>query len=221
MHRGIIRTRCFVDVHVKTSSFTVNIRGLRLHLQGSLDTCHGENGNRGIAPVDSLLHTTTDLREFGFLCFLLLRVIVARQPPGGMVASHRKLRTFVLDEEIVQVRLLRELITESDAVVVNTETDEYLTTVLTGLQLHAGSIFRGGRAPLLQQSRNIFDIVVADDLGFTPNGLPRLVEGGGLLLNEGEAVHQVAFVHTHGGMLVLGQLKSQMRRAYHVLSLIR
>ena len=127
-----------------------------------------------------------------------------------MVASHRKLRTLFLDEEIVQVRLLRELITESDTIVIDTETDEYLATMLTGLESHARGGFRRSRAPLLQQSRNILYIVIADVAGLAPDGLPRLVEGGGFLLDKGEVVHQVALVHAHGGMFVLGQLKSQM-----------
>ena len=47
-----------------------------------------------------------------------------------MVSSHRKLTALLLDEEIVQILLLGELITEPDAVVIDAETDGNLPLLL-------------------------------------------------------------------------------------------
>ena len=58
------------------------------------------------------------------MCHLLLGVIVAREPPGFMVACHRKLRALLFNEEIVKLWLLWELIAETDTVVINTEANQ-------------------------------------------------------------------------------------------------
>ena len=54
-----------------------------------------------------------------------------------MVASHRKLTHLLLDQEVVQILLLGELITESDAIVIDTETDQNGATEVSGCFLYS------------------------------------------------------------------------------------
>ena len=56
-----------------------------------------------------------------------MSVVVARQPPRYVVAIHCELAALLLDKEIVEVWLLRELITETYAVVINAETKNDIT----------------------------------------------------------------------------------------------
>ena len=118
VHRGIVGTGSLVDVDIQPV--------VALHLQRCLHTRLREDGHAGVAPVHGLLHTAADLRELCLLGHLLLGVIVAREPPCRMVASHRKLTALFLDEEVVEVLLLGELITESDTIVIDAEADKYL-----------------------------------------------------------------------------------------------
>ena len=83
MHGSIIYAGSFVDVDVEPVS--------GLHLQRSLNTCFRENSNGRIAPIDGIVHTSTDFGEFCLLRFLLLSVIITRQPPCGVVTCHGKL----------------------------------------------------------------------------------------------------------------------------------
>ena len=175
-----------------------------LHLQRRLHTRLREHSHRGVAPVDGLLKPTTNLRQTALLRHLLLRVVVARQPPRRVVASHCKLRALLLDEEVVQPLLLGELIAESDTIVVHSEADH-----------------DGARLPLLRQRGRILVIVVANVARLAPYGLPRLVERAGALARQREVAHQVVLVQPRRRVLVLGQLQSQVRGAYHVPTLIR
>ena len=96
-----------------------------LHLQRGLHTGGREYRYGRIIPVDGFLHALANLRELGLLSLLLLRVVVARQPPCGMIASHGKLRVLVFDDEIVEEPLLWELIAETDTVVIDAEADQH------------------------------------------------------------------------------------------------
>ena len=110
---------------------------------------------------------------------------------------------FLFDEEIVEFVLLGELIAQSHAVVVDTETD--------------------GDAPvgsLLEQVDSQLVVVVADGGGLTPYGFPRLVEGAGLRVGHGEAFHQVGLVVSPAGMFVFCQFKSEPAGFHHVLALV-
>ena len=122
VHGGIVGTGGLMDIDVKTI--------VALHLQGSLYASRREDSHAGVAPVDGFLHARTDFREFGLLCLLLLGVVVAGQPPRRVVAGHSELSMFLLDKKIVQLLLLRELVTEADAVVVDAETDGHLALFL-------------------------------------------------------------------------------------------
>ena len=50
-----------------------------------------------------------------------------------MVTRESKLAAFFFNQEVIQLWLLRKLIAETDAVVIDTETDQDGTTVLAGL----------------------------------------------------------------------------------------
>ena len=105
---------------------------------------------------------------------ILLCVVVARNPPSPVIASHCKLAVFFLNDEVGQILLSREFIAESQSVVEESESDENLSVVL-----------------LLIESNGHF-VVVIPYLGFlTPHGLPRFVERGLLCLCNGETRHQV------------------------------
>ena len=127
-----------------------------------------------------------------------------------MIASHGKLAALLLDEEVVQVSLLGELITETDAIVVDAETDDDGTTMLTGLQARSTIAVGNTLQPHLRQSCSILVIMIADGGCLAPYRAPRLVERGGFLLDDAETIHQVALVQTHRGMFVLGQLQTEM-----------
>ena len=141
VHGGIVGTGGLVDVDIQAV--------VGFHLQRSLYTCLREDGNGRVAPIDSFLHASANLRQLRLLGLLLLGVIVARQPPGGMVASHRKLCTLFLNQEVVEVSLLGELITEPYPIVIDTEADNDGTLVLT--RSHTGTTRGAGKAvePLL------------------------------------------------------------------------
>ena len=109
-----------------------------------------------------------------------------------MVAGEGELRALLLDEEVVQVGLLRELVAQADAVVEDAEADEELPFLLR-----------------LRQGRNILDVVVAYGARFAPYGFPGLVEGGGLLALQGEAIEEIGLAHATRGVLVAGQLEAQ------------
>ena len=67
-----------------------------------------------------------DFGEAGFHVVIFLGVVVAGNPPGGMVARHGKLCMLFLDDKIDQVLLYGKLIPQADALVVNTEPDVHL-----------------------------------------------------------------------------------------------
>ena len=185
VHGGIIQASSLVDVDVKSV--------ITLHLESGLHTRLREHSHRRVVPVDSLLETLTDTRELGLLGYLLLSVIVARKPPCGMIASHRKLRALFLDDEIVQLLLLGELITESDTIVVDTETDDNLTF--------------GGR---LKQSGSKLVVVVTDGGCLTPYGFPGLIERRGLFLFDLKTIHQISLVRPFRRVTILSQFQSKV-----------
>ena len=139
-----------------------------------------------------------------------------------MVASHGKLRVLLLDEEIVQFLLLRELIAQADAVVIHAEADDDGAVALkerpAPLVLALGShlaVF-----VLIVQGHGQFVVAVADVAGLAPYGLPGLVERTLTGIHDAEAFHQVRLFHAHRGMLVLGQFQSEVRGFHHGLPLV-
>ena len=192
VHCGVIDTRSFVKIDVKTIVW--------LHLQRCLHARFREYRHRRVIPVHSLAEATAYFRQFALLCFLFLCVVIARKPPRLVVACHGKLRMFFFDNEIIEFLLLRKLVTKAHAIVVNTEANHYLTV-----------IFR------LQQVYQHFVIVVAYLRGFAPNRFPSFVERRFLCFCYLETVHQIGFFHTLAGVFALCQLQSKERLFNHVL----
>ena len=185
VHGGIVDQGCLVDVDIQAV--------LRLHLQGGLDSRLGEVGHGRVGPVDGIMETGADLGEAALLGLLLLRVVVARQPPGCMVASHGKLRVLLLDDEIDEAVLLGELIAEAHAVVIDAEADVHLASCV-----------------VLGETDEELVVVIADSGRLAPDGLPGLVEGGDLRMGLGETVHEARLGEALGGVLVLGELQSEV-----------
>ena len=205
MHRSIVDAGSLVDIDVEAIVGT--------HLQGGLHSVF--NGrHRGIVPdhsidlpligavlveaatlVKRLLLAGGNLREARLLDGILLRVVVGGDPPSHVIAGQCKLRALFLDEEVVQFGLLRELIAQADAVVVDTEADENLPFLLG-----------------LRKCGNILVVVVANGTGLAPHGLPRLIESGGLLVLQGETIEEVGFAKATRGMLVACEVEAETRR---------
>ena len=149
------------------------------------------------------METTPYFGELALLCLLLLRVIVARNPPCRMVTSHGKLCMFFLNEEIGQAVLLRKFIAQSHSLVVNTEPNNDITL----------------RRGLMQRYRQLV-IMVSDGCGLPPNRFPCLVKGGCLRVFNRKPIHQVGFPKPLGGVLVLHQFQAQARRFHHSFSFV-
>ena len=96
-----------------------------LELQRCLHTGIGEYGCRRVALVSLTVlgYHLTYARKRSDVVLILLRVVVARNPIGSMIACHSKLCVLLLYHEIVERLLLREFIAKSHTVVVNTESD--------------------------------------------------------------------------------------------------
>ena len=166
VHRGIVGTGSLMDIDVQSV--------VALHLQGGLHTSFREHRHTGVTPVHGLLHPSSNLRKLGLLCLLLLSVIVARQPPRRMITRHGKLGHLLLNQEVVQVFLLRELIAEADAIVVHAEADN------------------DGAGCILLKGHSQFVVAVTDGFGFAPYRFPCLIERRGLLTLDGEMLHQIS-----------------------------
>ena len=185
VHRGIVYAGGLMDVDIKTV--------FALHLQGGLHASGRERGLRRVAPNYRVLHPAPYLAEFRGLGRILLGVVVARYPPGGVVARHGELGVFLLDEEVVEGLLLGELIAQSHAVVINPEADDDVTV-----------------CGLLSQVHLQFVVVIANGGRFAPYGFPSLVKSGGLRVCHLETIHQVGLLLPFAGVFVLGQFQSQV-----------
>ena len=88
-----------------------------------------------------------------------------------MVARHGEFGALLPQDEVRELRLLWELVAESEPVVVEPETDEQ-------------------QAPLLFERYGEFVVVVADRGRFTPDGFPGLVERAAFGAALGETLQQ-------------------------------
>ena len=149
VHTRIVHQSGFVQVDVQAV--------VTLQHQGRLYAGGREAGLRQVAG-DGPGHQAAYLAQAAACVVILLRVIVTGNPPGGVVAGHGKLRTFVGNDEVAQVTLLRKLVTEAQGVVEYTETDVHQPFGRGLLQFH-------------QQ----FFVMVAYFVLFAPHGFPRLV----------------------------------------------
>ena len=172
VHAGVIYQRSLVDVDVESIG--------SLHLQGSLNTSIGEGGGTGVAGMrlDYARHQLADLTETRLCITVFLGVVITWNPPSHIVGGHGKLSLFFLHHEIDQLLLLWKLISESESIVVETETQHH----------------RPFGSGLLECHRHLV-VVVADGGLLAPNGLPCLVECGMLATGLGESCHEVVATH--------------------------
>ena len=185
VHAAVVHQCCLVQVDVEA------IGGLQL--EGGLHAGRREGSLRGVGR-DGTLHQTADFGQLGLGVVVLLRVVVAGNPEGGVVAGHSKLSMFLLDNEVVELLLQGELIAESESVVEDAEADEYLAAL--------------GR---LVESDSQFVVVVADFGHFAPYRAPRLVETAFLHFTHAETIHQSGIVL---------QLQTQRRGPQHALAFV-
>ena len=159
------------------------------------------------------MHTIANLRKARLLRHLFLGVIVTRQPPRRVVARHSELRALLLDEEVIQVLLLREFIAKSNAVVINAEADNHRAVLRHQGQPTVVTIaFINRLFCRLRECHRQFVVMVSDGGRLAPDGCPCLVEGGHLRVGDIEVVHQVVLFHLHRGVLVLGQFQTEVGR---------
>ena len=151
VHGGIVHAGSLVNIDIQAV--------LALHLQRCLHPSGREYCHRRVSPVHSVVEASPDFRQFALLCLLLLRVIVARNPPSRMVSGHRKLRVFFLNDKISQAVLHWKLIAQAHAIVIDPEPNDHHTF---------------GR--WLRKIDGQFVIVVANGCGLSPNGPPSFIK---------------------------------------------
>ena len=166
MHGGVVDQGSFVEVDVDAI--------VGLELQGGLDARFGEEGLRKVL-ADGIVEIPADFAEARTGVIVFLRVVVAWYPPSRVVACHGELGAFFRNDEVIELALLREFVTQSEAIVIDAETDVHV------------AVF-GCLGEAYQQ----FVVVVAYLAVFAPNGCPRLVESRAFFVQEGKAVEQVS-----------------------------
>ena len=121
-----------------------------------------------------------------------------------MVAGHRELGEFLLDLEVGQCVLERELVPEAQAVVVQAETYLHHGALAIRVAQVAGvfgirdahaPLGRAGRLGLLLQRHKELVIMVPDGRFLAPDRLPGLVERVESRIGQGESAVQVVPVH--------------------------
>ena len=163
----------------------------RFHLQRCLHTGFREYAYRRVAPIHCIVESRANLGELRLLGFLLLRVVIAGNPPRGVVASHSKLRALLLYNEIIEIGLLWKFVAKAHAVVIDTEAENHDTVRLTLFQRNCQLV-----------------IVVAYLMRLSPYRLPCLVESRFLGIYKLEALHKVGFLQPLTGVLIFGELQS-------------
>ena len=146
-----------------------------LHLERCLHTSLREWRLRGIRG-DGFTHVTSDLREARLHVVILLGVVIAWNPPCRVVTCHGKLCVLGLYHEIGQILLLRKLISESHAVVIDTESEIHKPAVRRFLHLDEQLV-----------------VMIANVARLAPYGLPSLIKSrcGGLV--DPKLIHQRVF----------------------------
>ena len=103
-----------------------------------------------------------------------------------MVARHRELGQLLLDPEADERVFDRELVAESETVVIESETDQHDGGFLFGGVVHALHTADG-----LFQSHQHFVVMVADVRFFAPHGFPRLIKSAVCFVFDDEGVRQI------------------------------
>ena len=152
MHGCVIHTCRLMDVHIDPVVSLDHESSLHASRTSRSLRCVGADGRRQFC---------TNFREPGFCEVILLRVVIPRNPPRRMVARHRELRLFLLDDEIGEVLLVGESIAEGQSVVEQTECDAH------GAVVHF----------LIEHSLQLIIVVTYFSL-FSPHRFPCLIVRG-------------------------------------------
>ena len=165
VHSGIVHTGGLVEVDIQAV--------VGAHLQRGL---HGGGAGRraGGVGLDSLFHLSADAGESRLLVFELLCVVVAGNPPSGVIARHGKFGQLVGHDEVGEFFLLGELIAETESVVEEAEADVHETIVLRLFETHEQ-----------------FVVVVANATLLAQHGLPSLVEAVVFVAHQFETAEAV------------------------------
>ena len=114
-----------------------------------------------------------------------MRIVVARNPKGGMVSGHGKLRMFFFHHEIGQILLLGKLITEAKTIIEQAETQNNETIILGLIERHLQLI-----------------VMIAYGRFLSPYGFPCFIKGGSARTNDTETCHKVGLADNLFGRLV-------------------
>ena len=150
---------------------------VRLHLKCRLHGIRRNEDLPGLVEDAVFLVAAGYFAQAALGVVVLLRVVVAADPPGGVVARQGEFRPFFLYLEICQRVLLREFITQPEAVVIEPEA-----------YVHRSAVS-------LQQMDQKFIVMVAYLGLLAPDRLPRFVETVGLGLDKGESLPEILPVH--------------------------
>ena len=123
------------------------------------------------------LHQSTNFTKLAGNGFILLRIIVARYPPCGVVACHSKLCVFLFYGKIGKILLCRKFVTEAESVVKHTETYLYFTFILW-----------------LRQRNTQFIIMVANATFLAPHWLPRFIKSSCSMVRFNKACHEIGLL---------------------------
>ena len=179
-HRLVVKVEACGRIIDHGSLVDVDVESVvRPHLEGCLHSGRGEGLLRGV-PLHLRGRERADLRKAARRVVIFLSVIVSRNPPGCVVARHSELRDLVLYDEVFEPFLLRELVAEAEAVVVEPEADDHD-------RLRAFLVSR----ILLERDSQLI-VVVADVAFLAPDRLPRLIEGVPLDAREDEPVAEAS-----------------------------
>ena len=144
--------RCLVDIDVEPI--------VSLELQWGLHSRLGEVLLRGVVDM-CLVVPAADLAETALGDVVLLCVVVARDPEGGVIACHGKLGCLLLYRKVYQAILVGELVSQPHAVIEEAEAEVHRPPIIGLTQVDEHLI-----------------VVVADRAHLAPDRRPGLIEGG-------------------------------------------
>ena len=111
VHGRIFNQSGFVQIEVHPVVAFQHQRGLYGRIR------YGRHRGIGAVALERGLYRIFDLRDFGFGIVVFLGIKIPGNPPGGMIAVHRKLCFFVLNHKINQIILRRKLIAKAQTIV--------------------------------------------------------------------------------------------------------
>ena len=117
VHGRVVDQSCLVEVDVDAI--------VGLELQRGLDARFGEEGLREVL-ADGIVEIPADFAETRTCVIVFLRVVVTWNPPSRVVACHGEFGAFFRNDEVVELAFLWELVTQSEAIIIDAETDVHI-----------------------------------------------------------------------------------------------